>query len=95
MPNISPVSPTSSRTPQGAGFPFPSSDSTRGLGTSSSASTMATTILEWPKGPSIPPLAYSALANHDDVSAQLELMLLNLGQWLSAADSGMAILSEA
>ena len=56
---------------------------------------MATTILEWPKGPSIPPLAYSALANHDDVSAQLELMLLNLGQWLSAADSGMAILSEA
>lgn len=43
----------------------------------------------------MPPLAYHALANRDDVAAQLESMLLNLGQWLSAADSGMAILSDA
>lgn len=94
MPNVSPVSPASTRTPRGQGFPFPSLDSSRGLETDSSLSTLATTVPEWPRGPSIPVLTYFSLSNHDEASAQLELMLLNLGQWLSAADSGMAILSD-
>jgi hypothetical protein len=60
-----------------------------------SVSTTATSISDWPKGPTVQPLDYSALANRDDATAQLELMLLNLGQWLAAADAGLAVLAGA
>lgn len=96
MPNISPVSPASTQTPRGYGFPFPSSESsTTVFGSNASISTAATGVSEWPKGPSLPPLDYASLGSRDDVGVQLEIMLLNLGQWLSAADAGMAILADA
>lgn len=95
MPSASPVSPSHAQTPRSHGFPFPSLDSSAAFSSNASISTAATSISEWPRGPAIAPLQYNMLRERDDVAAQLEFMLLNLGQWLTAADAGMAILADA
>lgn len=91
MPNISPVSPSTARTPTSNGFPFPLSSASN---TSYSSSSKSASLSEWPTGPPIQSLRYGALSHRDDAIAELELVLQNLSQWLTTAGSGMALLSS-
>jgi hypothetical protein len=54
--------------------------------------TEATLHQSWPDGPTVKPLDYAALCTSEDVHADLERTVQDLGQWLNVLDVGLGSL---